>query len=269
MGINLKTDFSFLFSGLGGNSGSSGMSTFLSDYSSIKNGSYGKLMKAYYGQSGSDSTKKAGSSAKSSKTTVDDIINDKMKRERKVETQESKAYTQVKSATNNLKTSADKLSAQGSRVLFEKKNITATDENGVESTSYDYDKEAIYKAVNKFVSDYNSVLQTAGSVSSSSVSNRVAAMEKDTYTNKDALKQFGIAINVDNSLSIDKDTFMKADMSMVERAFKDTGYARSVAENASMINYNANYEQLRANTYTYDGMFDSTYNTGSSYSASL
>lgn len=50
MGISIqaKTDYSYLFSGLSTSStGSAGNLNFLSDYAAIKNGSYGKLMKAY------------------------------------------------------------------------------------------------------------------------------------------------------------------------------------------------------------------------------
>ena len=60
MGITIqtKTDYSFLFSGLStSNTGSGfGMSgSWLSDYASIKNGSYGKLMRAYYNETSNDS----------------------------------------------------------------------------------------------------------------------------------------------------------------------------------------------------------------------
>ena len=47
MNIQAKTDYSTLFSSLSGNQ----TSTFsLADYASIKNGSYFKVMKAYYGK---------------------------------------------------------------------------------------------------------------------------------------------------------------------------------------------------------------------------
>lgn len=46
--MHLKNDYSFLFSGMSTSSGGSlGNLNFLSDYQSIKNGSYGKLLKAY------------------------------------------------------------------------------------------------------------------------------------------------------------------------------------------------------------------------------
>ncbi len=51
--VNAKNDYSFLFSGMSGSSGAN--LNFLSDYASIKNGSYGKLLKSYYG-AGKDSS---------------------------------------------------------------------------------------------------------------------------------------------------------------------------------------------------------------------
>ena len=46
--VNAKQDYSYLFQSLSTSSGSGlGNLNFLSDYASIKNGSYGKLMKAY------------------------------------------------------------------------------------------------------------------------------------------------------------------------------------------------------------------------------
>ena len=45
--VDSSQDYSYLFQSL--SSGGMGNLNFLSDYSSIKNGSYGKLMKAYYG----------------------------------------------------------------------------------------------------------------------------------------------------------------------------------------------------------------------------
>ena len=47
----LKTDYSSLFSSVGSGSGN-----WLADYASIKNGSYGKLMKAYYAEAKSVSS---------------------------------------------------------------------------------------------------------------------------------------------------------------------------------------------------------------------
>ncbi len=264
--MSFNSNFSSLFSGFGGSTGGTNLN-WLGDYASIKNGSYGRLLKACYKESNSDSSVKKSTAARTN-TTVDDIIAEKMKK--KEETAESKAYTKVQSTTDKLKESADKLLTKGDSSVFEKEFITTTDENGLESTEYGYDKEAIYSAVNSFVTNYNSVLEAAGSVSNSSIANRVTNMEEDTLLNKQTLNQLGITIKADNTLAIDKDTFMQADMSKAENLFNGTGsYGYRVSASASMINYTANYEQLRTGTYTYSGTFNSANNTGSTINSSL
>ena len=70
MGINMNQDYSYLFQGLSG--GNLGDLNLLSDYASIKNGSYGKLMKAYYGSV--DSSTAAASGRKTETSDVLDQI---------------------------------------------------------------------------------------------------------------------------------------------------------------------------------------------------
>ena len=57
MSINIqaKTNYSFLFSGLSSSASNALSGNWLADYASIKNGSYGKLMKAYYAKDSGDS----------------------------------------------------------------------------------------------------------------------------------------------------------------------------------------------------------------------
>ena len=52
--------------------------------------------------------------------------------------------------------------ATAKRDLFTQKDITTKDENGVESTTKGYDTDAIYSAVNSFVSKLNSVMAAVG-----------------------------------------------------------------------------------------------------------
>ncbi|MDE6128369.1 MAG: hypothetical protein K2G16_04160, partial [Lachnospiraceae bacterium] len=71
---NTSQNYSYLFQSASG--GSLGNLNFISDYASIKNGSYGKLMKAYYGTAQSSSTSSSAtassenSSSKSRKSNV-------------------------------------------------------------------------------------------------------------------------------------------------------------------------------------------------------
>jgi hypothetical protein len=259
--IQSKNDYSYLFSSLSTSSSSStsGLSSLLSDYASIKNGSYGKLMKAYYSSNASNEVKSVASSSTASKTY--DTTTGSLSKS------ETKAYTEVQSTSDNLKDSADTLLATGTKSLFNKKDITTKDENGLESTEKGYDKDAIYSAVSSFVKDYNSVVNAADSVDDTSISNRVTNMESTTSSNSKSLEQLGITINKDNTLSIDKDTFMAADMDKAKTLFNGAGsYAYSVSASASMINYNADYALSKSATYTTNGSYSSTFSTGNLYS---
>ena len=249
MSINIqsKTDYSFLFSGLGtGAAGVSG-SNFLADYASIKNGSYGKLMKAYYGGNSSDSVNKLAGSV--NKNTVDKT--------------EKAALNKVQTATDALKESADTLLENGSKSVFAQKDITSKDENGVETTTKGYDVEGIYKAVNDFVTNYNSVINAANDSKNESVINKASSLASATYANSKMLGKIGITMNEDSTLSIDKDTFTKADMSTVKTLFNGNGsYGYRASAQASLIHFSADREATRNSTYTMSGTLNNAYASG-------
>lgn len=248
MSINIqaKTDVSYLFSSLG--SGASGVagSNLLSDYASIKNGSYAKLMKAYYGGNANDSVKNI---AKSNRTTSAALSSE-----------ESKVYTKIQTGTDALKESADILLGKS---LFEKKVFTKQDENGVESTVKDYDKNEIYSAVSSFVSDYNSVIKAVTDSDDGTVSRRVTNLTNETVSNQKALSGLGIKINLDGTLSLDKETFMKADISKVKSLFNGSGsYAYQVSAQASLINYAADNAMNKGSSYGVNGGYRSDFSSG-------
>ena len=95
---NRNVDFSALFSGTS-DSSSVGNTNMLSDYAAIKNGSYGKLMKAYYAKQ--DAEKLSGKGDTSQKLTL------------------------MKTSADSLKKSADALNDSS---LLEKKKIKKKDE---------------------------------------------------------------------------------------------------------------------------------------------
>ena len=88
MNIQSRQDISFLFSSLGSSAANVAGSNFLGEYASIKNGSYGKLMKAYYSKTGNDSAKALVKNSKNNSP---------------VTSQETKALTKVQSTTDALK----------------------------------------------------------------------------------------------------------------------------------------------------------------------
>ena len=238
MGISIqaKNDYSYLFSGLSTSSSSSGVGNlnFLSDYAAIKNGSYGKLMKAYYAEADGTSTKSSGVSSlvnKTNSTSKDD----------------TKTLANVESSTDALKESADKLLEKGSKSVWAEE-----------------DMEKIYSAVSDLVKDYNSVLDTMDDVNSTSILSRATNLTQNTAINEKLLAKVGVTINEDNSLSVNKESFMEADLATIKSVFTgNSSFAYRVATYASFMNYAAEQEADKAATYTVDGTYGNTYSAGS------
>lgn len=242
MSINIqaKNDYSFLFGSLGSSSGSSASNlNFLSDYTAIKNGSYGKLMKAYYSP---EPSKEISSLTQSKKTSINTSA----------AADDTKTLAEVQSTTDSLKESSDALLANGKNSLFKDGKVN----------------DKLYSAVSKFVNDYNSVLKTSDNVNSTSILNRMQGLTSATSANKNLLEKIGVTINKDNTLSIDKDTFMKADFNTVKNVFNGNGsYGYRVSAQASFINFAADNEATKTNTYTNNGTYDSAYNSGNIFNS--
>lgn len=236
--ISAKTDYSYLFSSLSTSSSSSSLGNlnFLSDYASIKNGSYGKLMKAYFNMKDGDSNE------------VSSIAEKKTAQTTSTSADTTKTLASMQSSTDALKESADALLETGKKSVFTEDAVT----------------DKVYQAVSSFVKDYNSVLSASDNVNSTSILQRTANMVQATANNEEALAELGITINEDNSLSIDKETFMKADVSDVKAMFNGhNSYAYRVSAQSSLINFAADNEAAKANTYDFTGAFTNNYSTGS------
>lgn len=229
--INTRQDVSFLFSSFGTSTSSASTSNFLSDYAAIKNGSYAKLMKAYYGE-GRGNNEAVNSIARKNTSSIT--------------SEEAKELNKVQSATDALKESADVLLQKGKKSVFDGD-----------------DKEAVYKAVNDFVTDYNSVINAVNEVDNDTVENRTINMMKGTLSNSKLLSQVGITLNEDSTLSLDKETFEKANMSTVKSLFNNAGsYGYSVSAQSSLINFAADHALSKTNTYTMNGTYNSAFNNG-------
>ena len=240
MAINIqsRTDYSYLFSSLGSSTGTSGANlNFLSDYASIKNGSYFKLMKAYYGQTGKAS--ELVSKTKNSTSTSKDS---------------AEALTSIQKSTDELKEAADALLETGSKSVWDK------GEEGV-------DTNAVYKAVNQFVKDYNSVISSTEDSNTKTIASRSSNLITATSAYEKQLSKIGITINDDFTLSLNEETFKKSDMSSVESLFSGAGsFGYKTSAQASLINFAADTEASRANTYNYSGTYN-TYNSGNLFNS--
>lgn len=215
-----------------------------SDYATIKNGSYTKLMKAYYAKEASGDS--SSSSITSTSTSKDS----------------SKTLANIESAAEDLKKASDTLRTNGDKSLFTKKQVT--DKDG--KVSYEYDTDKIYKAVSEFVDSYNKMLKEGGDSNTNSILRSTKSMVNLTKANSSMLGSVGITIGTDNKLSIDETAFKKADMNTVKSLFHTTGgFGYQTSVQAGMIESHAKTEAEKANTYNKTGMYTYNYTTGEIY----
>lgn len=241
-----SSSVSTLFSSLG-SSKSTGSGLFginLSEYASIRSGSYGKLMRSYFSM---DSTKGTSKSDDSTKNTIEDLA---------TSTSTSKDSTKTLAA---IESDAKELTDSAKALYTRSNNKVFTKDSG---GSYDTDK--IYKAVKRFADDYNSMLDTAGKSSTNRISRSVSSMKNETSYNEKPLKEIGITVDEKTGrLSVDETTFKSADTEKIKNLFNGTGsYAYSVATKAAMTESYAKSEAAKSNTYTKNGTYNYNYNSG-------
>lgn len=191
---------------------SSGSADFLgisyTDYASIKNGSYRKLVSSYYEKELAESGVTSSSASKDSEQTL----------------------TSIQKAADNLKTSAQTLLEKGNKSLF----TTKTDEKGNSYT--DYDTDAVYKAVKNFVDNYNETVDAATESDTMSILRTAKNMVSFTSANEKALSEVGITVGSDNKLSIDEDKFKNASKARVQSLFQSSGgYAYQISAKATSL----------------------------------
>ena len=250
--VNARRDYSYLFQSMTTSRGNSlGNLNFLSDYASIKNGSYGKLMKAYYAKDAADKAASTGKVTETKKKSISTAADS------------AKTLSEIEKAADTMKESADSLLVKGSKSVFQKKNVKTTDETGKTTISEEYDTDAIYKAVSGFVTDYNDLLSKTSAASSKNLQSKADTLAAVTTANAKLLSRVGITVNSDRSLSLDEEAFKKSDMGTVKNLFGTTGaYGYKVSAQASMIDYTAAKESTKSNTYTANGTYSNVYSAG-------
>lgn len=236
MGINInaKTDYSYLFSSLNNSQNKSGSSTDLfninlSDYASIKNGSYGKLLKAYYAEGIDTSSKATSSVGKGS-------VNDK--------TEEAKKQT-----LGEIKKEADELTASAAGLM----------ERGSKSVFKNNDMEKVYESVDRLVKDYNALVEKTEDVKSSNVIKAANKLSDVMEGYEEQLKDLGITMNEDKQLTIDKKTFLSADIEKAKDLFNgQSSLSYLVSMRASSVSNTAHSESNATSLYTSNGNYASS-----------
>lgn len=221
-------DFSAL---MGGTVNSSG--NLLSDYASIKNGSYGKLLKAYYARQDAENASVSGESRQK--------------------------LSLMRSSADSLKKSADALNNSS---LWEKKKIKKKDEEtGEETETEDYDWDSFTKAVKSFIEDYNAVVEQAGDSDTKSILRNAVWMTGITDSNEKLLSEVGITIGKGNKLELDEDSLKEANVITLKSLFTGTGsFADQISQKAnSLSNAAANAAaRIKGTTYTKNGSYSDT-----------
>ena len=254
MGINVNMDYSTLFSSMSGSSSStnfmSGLSSMLSDYSSIQNGSYGKLVSAYYKKIDSE---KADSADKTEKESTRQTTETE-----KSKAAEKKQYSAISSNAKNVASKLDTLSKTGDNSVFEKTWQTVKDEDGTESKVYDYDMSKISSAVSNFVSSYNKLIDSTGDISDVTTDTRASYLGKITNSYKSELSSIGISIKDDGKLSLDKDKLKAAGAEATQNIFtQKAGFGYKVSQAATSLETSASRAASSSSTYSKAGTMNS------------
>lgn len=194
-----STNVSTLFSSLGSSNRST--SSLLGDYAAIRNGSYKKLLKAYYNEN---------------KTTAEKPKKDK---------------TDKTDSTKTTKLENEKLKTAGASITKLK-----TDAASLSLADYtEANRSKIEKNISSLVKDYNTMLKDTKDVASS-LTQRRSWMTGITSASVSTLESVGITINDDNTLSLDSEKLSNASLTDLKKAFSGTNsYAGQVNSTAGYM----------------------------------
>ena len=203
----------------------------LTDYASLTNGSYKKLLTAYYAKVGDDKPKS---------------------------TEDAKSKAQVKTSAAELRKATGVLTKTGKDSIFNK--VAKTDKETGETT-YEYDTDKIMGAVKDFVNAYNSMVGSSTDSTNNTVLRRTLNMVNGTLKNSGLLGSVGVSVGEDNKLKLDEEKFKNANMLNVKSLFEGRGsFGESVYNTATQV-YNVSNSNDGKGLYTASALFGS-YNAG-------
>lgn len=237
-GLSNYMNYSSMMSTGTSTSSASSLYSSLGEYSSIRNGGYRKLVKAYY--------KKMNQTEQTDKTS-----NSSAK----------------KNSAGSVSLSAVK--AEATELSDATKKLTTTGKNSLFSNADKYDKDAAYKAVSAFVNQYNDTVDSMKTITGTAVKNAGNHMKNMTNIMSKGLAKVGITVDTDGKMVLDEKTFKDADMSRVKSLFNgSSSYAGMISTAADRIASQASNQigQLSGGLYGQNGYYNSYY-SGSLYNS--
>ncbi len=198
------------------NAGSFLSASALGDWTLMRSGIYTRMLRSYYEKYGVEDKDKATSSEKSDKKDENAFsmnITDKLEA--------------LQGSTTNTILS-DVKSAAGT--------LGATAQNVADMDYETVSREDMYATVKKMADSYNAVLQQADKSDVVSITQSTKWMKNDTTSQVSDLENIGITVSKEGKLSVDKETFAKADVSTIQDVLGGSrGYASRLAQKATGI----------------------------------
>ncbi|MDE6889251.1 MAG: hypothetical protein K2P45_11520 [Eubacterium sp.] len=182
--------------------GGMGNTSIFSDYASIRNGSYRRLLKAYYGGNNSSGSTSSGTQSRTS-NVLDRILEERKNPKLSEKTSEanSKLTAGIPTLTNTVK-------------ALQKDTTYTASEDGKTSA-----QDKVVSALKNYVTEYNDVVNAAKKSTLSNKTSHIASMMKSTAENADKLKEIGISVNANGTLQFIEGQAKHADISKVQNLF--------------------------------------------------
>ncbi|MDD3369378.1 MAG: hypothetical protein PHP50_10940 [Lachnospiraceae bacterium] len=208
-----------------GTSTSSGVN--LTDYAAIKNGSYYKLLKAYYAK---------------------DTTTDKTEDNSSSNSDSNSENSALRTSSTSLKASADALLTTGNNLLFQSRSG-----NDLSTNSKDYDMSSIAEAVTDFASDYNNLLTSAKDSDNTKVQKTISTLKNTADVYSKVLSSVGITVGDDGSLSVDQKKLKTANVGTLKTLFNNSvSFASQIESAASSINAYVKSDVTKKNSGLYN-----------------
>ncbi len=182
--------------------GGMGNTSIFSDYASIRNGSYRRLLKAYYGGNNNSGSTSSGTQSRTS-NVLDRILEERKNPKLSEKTSEanSKLTAGIPTLTNTVK-------------ALQKDTTYTASEDGKTSA-----QDKVVSALKNYVTEYNDVVNAAKKSTLSNKTSHIASMMKSTAENADKLKEIGISVNANGTLQFIEGQAKHADISKVQNLF--------------------------------------------------
>lgn len=151
-------------------------------------------------------------------------------------------------ATANAKLVKELKEATGS-VMSAADTLTAVDKNN-KNVLFEKDKETINKAITNFATEYNDLIShvSKNSFSNTKMSSLYNQLTSISKASQYALRDVGIKVNRDGSLTVDQDKLAAADTDKLEDVFGKKGsFADRAGEKAEYVNKNT--DRYKNDTY--------------------